>query len=105
VASFPVGNKSSASSNIKDIDGIKGKGKKETKGGPGSSGPGNGTSDSFNKFYNKELKVSEDEIPLVLTELNESALNYISREQFENALILLQKAHGVLEVLESGEGE
>jgi hypothetical protein len=46
-----------------------------------------------------------DEIPLVLTELNESALNYITREQFENALILLQKAHGVLEVLESGEGE
>jgi len=35
-------------------------------------------------------------------ELNESALNYINRDQFENALILLQKAHGVLEVLEQG---
>jgi hypothetical protein len=37
-------------------------------------------SDSFNKHYNKELKVSEDEIPLVLLELNESALAYITRE-------------------------
>lgn len=83
-------------------------------GKPAASGSGPATSDSFNKFYNKELKVSEgknnysfltyilDEIPLVLMELNESALNYINRDQFENALILLQKAHGVLEVLESG---
>ena len=36
-----------------------------------------------------------------MTELNESAINYINKDQFENALILLQKAHGVLEVLES----
>jgi hypothetical protein len=57
-----------------------------------SSKEGPATSDSFNKFYNKELKVSEgkrlffclteclDEIPLVLMELNESALNYINRD-------------------------
>jgi hypothetical protein len=62
-------------------------------GKPASSGAGNApTSDSFNKYYNKELKVSEgknrtddltlcvDEIPLVLMELNESALNYINRD-------------------------
>ena len=30
-----------------------------------------------------------DEIPLVLLELNESALIYIQKEQFENALLLL----------------
>ncbi len=55
--------------------------------------------ESFNKHYNKELKVSEgincfdsfpiDEIPIVLLELNESALAYITREQFDKALLLL----------------
>ena len=48
----------------------------------------------------RELKVSEDEIPMVLLELNESALIYIQKEQFENALLLLQKAHGVLDVVD-----
>lgn len=41
-----------------------------------------------------------EEIPLVLLELNESALIYIQKEQFENALLLLQKAHGVLDVVD-----
>jgi len=30
-------------------------------------------SDTFNKHYNKELRVSKDEIPIVLGELNDSA--------------------------------
>jgi hypothetical protein len=33
-------------------------------------------------------------------ELNESALAYITREQFEKALLLLQKAHGVLDIVD-----
>ena len=37
---------------------------------------------------------------MVLCELNESALAYLQREQFENALLLLQKAHGVLDVVD-----
>jgi len=37
---------------------------------------------------------------MVLCELNESALAYLNRDQFENALLLLQKAHGVLDVVE-----
>ena len=41
-----------------------------------------------------------DEIPLVLLELNESALAYIQKDQFDNALLLLQKAHGVLDVVD-----
>ena len=41
-----------------------------------------------------------DEIPTVLLELNESAIAYITREQFEKALLLLQKAHGVLDVVD-----
>jgi len=37
---------------------------------------------------------------MVLCELNESALAYLNRDQFENALLLLQKAHGVLDVVD-----
>lgn len=63
------------------------------------NGP-NSENSLFNKHYNKELKLCEDEIPMVLCELNESALAYLNREQFENALLLLQKAHGVLDVVD-----
>ena len=37
---------------------------------------------------------------MVLCELNESALAYLGRDQFDNALLLLQKAHGVLDVVD-----
>ena len=37
---------------------------------------------------------------MVLLELNESALAYLGREQYEQALLLLQKAHGVLDVVD-----
>lgn len=36
----------------------------------------------------------------MLLELNESALAFITREQFEKALLLLQKAHGVIDVVD-----
>ena len=48
----------------------------------------------------KPTFVCVDEIPMVLQELNESALAYLNRDQFENALLLLQKAHGVLDAVE-----
>jgi len=48
--------------------------------------------DSFEKFYNKDLDLEEDQVPVVINELNESAMNFISQEQYEKALILLQKA-------------
>ena len=35
-----------------------------------------------------------------MLELNDSALAYIQKDQFENALLLLQKAHGVLDVVD-----
>lgn len=44
--------------------------------------------------------ISIDEIPIVLFELNESALSYIAKDQYEKALLLLQKAHGVLDVVD-----
>lgn len=37
---------------------------------------------------------------MVLCELNESAMAYLGRDQFDNALLLLQKAHGVLDVVD-----
>jgi hypothetical protein len=36
--------------------------------------------DLFNKHYNKELRVSKDEIPIVLAELNESASAFIKKD-------------------------
>lgn len=49
-------------------------------------------------MYNKEIKVNQDEIPIILAELTDAAHNFIQRENYEKALILLQKTEGVLEV-------
>jgi len=54
-------------------------------------------SDSFEKYYNKDLDLDEDQVPVVIYELNESAINFISQESFEKGLILLQKAQTMLE--------
>ena len=54
----------------------------------------------FNKHYNKELRVSKDEIPIVLAELNESAVAFIKKDQFEKALNLLQKAYGIMDAID-----
>ena len=87
------------------------------KGANGSASGASNENTLFNKHYNKELKLCEgkyliilclnemlleriDEIPIVLCELNESALAYLGRDQFENALLLLQKAHGVLDAVD-----
>lgn len=67
---------------------------------PGAGSAANAEASLFNKHYNKELKLCEDEIPMVLCELNESAMAYLGRDQFDNALLLLQKAHGVLDVVD-----
>jgi hypothetical protein len=47
----------------------------------GSSG-GQMTSENetFNRHYNKELRISKDEIPIVMAELNDSAVAFIKRE-------------------------
>lgn len=73
--------------------GIKDKKNEENKHSTPDSDP------SFQKHYNKELRVSQDEVPIVLNELNDSALKYISREQYEKALVLFQKAHGIINVI------
>lgn len=38
-----------------------------------------------------------DQVPVVIYELNESAINFVSQESFEKALILLQKAQTMLD--------
>lgn len=40
-----------------------------------------------------------DEVPIVLNELNDSSIKYMSKEQYEKALILLQKAQGIIQVV------
>lgn len=59
----------------------------ETKNGGGPGGVNNNLTqstnnenDAFNKHYNKELRVSKDEIPIVMAELNDSAYRFIKRE-------------------------
>lgn len=37
-----------------------------------------GQEDSFEKYYNKDLDLEEDQVPIVIYELNESAINFIS---------------------------
>ena len=55
--------------------------------------------DSFHRLYNKEIKVNQDEIPLLLLELTDIAFKFIKKDQFEKAYVLLQKTESVLEVV------
>lgn len=56
--------------------------------------------DTFNKYYNKELRVSKEEIPIVIQELNDSAVAFIKKEQYEKALNLLHKAYSIKDVVD-----
>ena len=40
----------------------------------------NNKEDSFQKLYSKELDLDEDEVPVILHELNDSAIHFISHE-------------------------
>ena len=55
--------------------------------------------DSFHKLYNKEIKVNQDEIPLLLLELTDIAYKFIKKDEYEKAYVLLQKTESVLEVV------
>lgn len=39
-----------------------------------------GAEDSFQNMYSKELDLDEDEVPIILHELNDSAVHFITRE-------------------------
>ena len=36
--------------------------------------------DSFQRLYSKELDLDEDELPIILHELNDSAIHFISQD-------------------------
>ena len=90
MAGYPASKAKSANSNalVSDIGIVKSKkGTKDssTASSGQSTGDANNTSglvleDSFEKFYNKDLDLEEDQVPVVIYELNESALNFISQE-------------------------
>ena len=42
--------------------------------------------------------MEEDEVPIVLYELHENSLLYMDREEWDKALILLNKAQSIVEV-------
>jgi len=64
------------------------KGASDERAGNGKSGgndqsaasPGLVIEDSFEKYYNKDLDLEEDQVPVVIYELNESAINFITQE-------------------------
>ena len=53
--------------------------------------------DSFDSIFNKELDLEIEEVPMVLFELHENALFYLDREEWDKALVLLQKAQIIIE--------
>ena len=52
----------------------------------------------FERTFNRELVMEEDEVPIVLYELHENSLLYMDREEWDKALILLNKAQSIVEV-------
>jgi hypothetical protein len=54
-----------------------------------ASGAEGDENDSFHRLYNKEIKVNQDEIPLLLLELTDIAYKFIKKDQFEKAYVLL----------------
>ena len=53
--------------------------------------------DLFDLTFNRDLDVDYNEASTVLFELHENSLLYMDREEWDRALILLQKAHHVME--------
>ena len=76
--------KRSTNHDMKDlgiVEDAKGKGKKHDIDKLSQSGIGaENFEDSFQKLYSKELDLDEDEVPIILHELNDSAIHFISRE-------------------------
>ena len=53
--------------------------------------------ETFEMTFNKEVDLEMDEVPVVLFELHENSMLYMDREEWERALILLQKAQVLIE--------
>ena len=57
--------------------------------------------DSFDSIFNKELDLEIEEVPMVLFELHENALFYLDREEWDKALVLLQKAQIIIDLVQN----
>lgn len=55
------------------------------------------SNDTFEVIFTKELELDLNEVPTVLFELHENSLLYMDREEWDHALILLQKAQILIE--------
>jgi hypothetical protein len=53
--------------------------------------------ETFEATFSKDLEIDIDEVPAVLFELHENSLLYMDREEWDKALILLQKAQVLIE--------
>ena len=53
--------------------------------------------ETFEATFSKDLEIDADEVPAVLFELHENSLLYMDREEWDRALILLQKAQILIE--------
>ena len=53
--------------------------------------------ETFEMTFNKEVDLEMNEVPVVLFELHENSLLYMDKEEWERALILLQKAQVLIE--------
>ena len=59
--------------------------------------PNPSSDETFEMTFNKEVDLEMNEVPVVLFELHENSLFYMDREEWERALILLQKAQVLIE--------
>jgi hypothetical protein len=59
--------------------------------------PNPSSDETFEMTFNKEVDLEMNEVPVVLFELHENSLLYMDREEWERALILLQKAQVLIE--------
>lgn len=55
------------------------------------------STDLFDLTFNKEINIDINEASVVLFELHENSLLYMDREEWDRALLLLQKAHSLME--------
>lgn len=76
-------------SEMKAVDGKEKPKAKDPEKAIDQSGADGDENDSFHRLYNKEIKVNQDEIPLLLLELTDIAYKFIKKEQFEKAYVLL----------------
>jgi hypothetical protein len=53
----------------------------------------------FHTLFNKHIELDITEVPVVLFELHENSLLYMDSEEWERALLLLQKAQSLIEQL------